>query len=75
MREENIFIEKKITTIFEKLKNSFPQDWLLVLELYEIALENNFSNKTAILSYLKKLQENKTYKKLIQNGLDLLKTN
>lgn len=75
MREENIFIEKKITTIFEKLKSNFPQDWLLVLELYEIALENNFSNKTAILSYLKKLQENKTYKKLIQNGLDLLKTN
>ena len=75
MREENIFIEKKNTTIFEKLKSNFPQDWLLVLELYEIALENNFSNKTAILSYLKKLQENKTYKKLIQNGLDLLKTN
>jgi phenylalanine-4-hydroxylase len=73
MREEKSASETELVTIFKALKNYFPTDWLLPLELYELALQNKFSVQSEIVSYLLKLEENTGYKKLIQNGLDLLK--
>lgn len=75
MRESNSSSEIKITEIFNQLKMNFSKDWLLNLEIYELALQYNFSIKVEILKYLEGLQVNSKYRKLIQNGLDLLKVN
>ncbi|MGK0453369.1 MAG: phenylalanine-4-hydroxylase [Paraglaciecola sp.] len=71
MREENSVTEEKVMQIFNQLKMNFSKDWLLFLELYELALKNNFSVKSAILSILKDLKSNESYTNLIENGLNL----
>jgi len=71
MREGNSLSEDKITTIFNQLKTKFSKDWLLLLELYELAKRNDFSIKIAILKSLNDLKCNKSYTKLIENGLNL----
>ena len=71
MREGNSSSEDKITAIFNQLKAKFSKDWLLLLELYELAKGNDFSIKIAILKSLNDLKCNKNYTKLIENGLNL----
>ena len=72
MREENSVSEEEIAPIFKQLKTEFSKDWLLSLELYEVALQNSLSIQTEIRAYLIVLQQNKQYQKLIENGLNLL---
>ena len=73
MREENTSTNKKITEIFNQLKTQFQLDWLLILELYELALQNNYMIKSAILQKLEQLKNNKSFTRLIENGLVLCK--
>ncbi len=73
LRETNSISEENITIIFNQLKKDFSMDWLLSLELYELALHSNLPISKEILSHLLVLQENETYKKLIENGLKLLR--
>ncbi|MHB0754410.1 aromatic amino acid hydroxylase [Polaribacter sp. M15] len=72
MREENSSTEKKVAAIFYQLKTTFAKDWLLLLEIYELALKNNFSLQKEILEVLNDLKSNKSYTNLIENGLNLL---
>ena len=71
----NNVTEEKITALFNQLKTKFSKDWLLNLEIYELALQNNFSIQKEILTHLLNLQKNIEFRKLIKNGLDLLKIN
>ena len=73
LRETKSTSEENITIIFNQLKKDFSMDWLLSLELYELALHSNLPISKEILSHLLVLQENETYKKLIKNGLKLLR--
>ncbi len=73
MREKKTTTEKNITKIFNQLKNEFPTDWLLNLELYELALQNKYSIKDTILEKLIELKQYNKYTKLIENGLVLCK--
>ena len=73
MREESLVSEETITTIFKRLKKDFSSDWLLNLELYELALQHHFAIQEEIYAYLLLLQKKENYQKLIENGLDLLK--
>jgi len=72
MRETNLVYEKKIKSIFKKIVDRFSNEWLLLLELYELSLKYNFPLQSEILHQLKGLQRNKSYQKLIESGLDLL---
>ena len=72
LRESDSASEKKIEQIFKTIKTDFPKDWLLVLEIYELAKENNLSSKNEILAHLESLKKYKELKKLITNGLNLL---
>ncbi len=71
MRETNSATEVKVEAIFHQLKKEYSEDWLLLLELYELALENNFAIKNEVLNTLEALKSNKSYTKLIENGLNL----
>ena len=59
-------------TVFKTLKSEYTTDWLLPLELYELALANNYSIKNELKNYLEELKSNKSYRALIENGLNLL---
>ncbi|MFV0249229.1 MAG: aromatic amino acid hydroxylase [Tenacibaculum sp.] len=72
LRENNTVSEHKIKYIFEQLKTKFTNDWLLPLELLEIAIDKNYFIKTSLTSYLNELKTNKNYKSLIENGIELL---
>ncbi|MCG8882602.1 aromatic amino acid hydroxylase [Tenacibaculum finnmarkense] len=71
-REDNRITENIIERILKILKNEYPKDWLLTLELYELAFKNDFSIKISLKKYLESLKSNKGYKGLIENGLYLL---
>ncbi|MEN8880167.1 MAG: aromatic amino acid hydroxylase, partial [Polaribacter sp.] len=71
MREDNTVTEAKIASIYNQLKIHFCKDWLLQLELYELALHKNYEIKNAILETLQNLKSNKSYTSLIENGLNL----
>lgn len=71
MRVQNSVTEEKIIIILNQLKLKFSNDWLLLLELYELALNQNFAIKSNLLDILKDLKSNKSYTALIENGLNL----
>ena len=72
MRSTAIVSEEKITSLFNHLKKDFSSDWLLSLELYEVALQYNLFIKDEILKHLLALHKNEKYCALIANGLNLL---
>ena len=72
LRESNNATEDSLSKIFSKLRSTFYNDWLLVLELYELALSFNFAIQFELIEYLETLQENSEYQQLISNGLQLL---
>ncbi len=72
MREGNKMSEEKIKTIFSRLQQEFTSDWLLPLELLELAVDNNYTVKRELRTYIENLKSNKSYKLLIENGLNLL---
>jgi len=72
LRENSSITTKEIQVIFQRLKSEFPKDWLLPLELYELAELNNLEIQDELLGYLELLKKNESYKKLIENGLRLI---
>lgn len=61
----------QLNSIFETLQNEFPKDWLLSVEILEIATDNNLKNN--IITHLENLKINRPeVKHLIENGLDLM---
>ncbi|MEQ9308813.1 MAG: aromatic amino acid hydroxylase [Balneolaceae bacterium] len=73
VREENSTDTQFISTIFEKLKVEFPKDWLLPLELFEMAVKYELDIQDELLSYLKDLQKKESFKKMIENGLEIIR--
>ncbi len=71
IRNSNIISENRIKAIFEEVTTNFSKDWLLLLELFEIAIKKEFVIQNEILKALHDLKSNKSYTKLIENGLVL----
>ncbi|WP_299678924.1 aromatic amino acid hydroxylase [uncultured Tenacibaculum sp.] len=72
MREDNAVSENKIIAIFNLVEEKFNEDWLLALELYEIAIAQNYEIQNSIKEYLNRLKTNEEFSSLIQDGLSLL---
>jgi len=73
-RSGNIDLEV-LTDVFSKLKSEHPEDWLLVLEIYELIAADKTSHLTReVKTYLNKVSENEPFKHLIKDGIQLLKT-
>ena len=71
MRTTNLISEEKVTFIFNQLQAKFSNDWLLLLELYELSIKKEYAIEKEILKALHDLKSNKSYTKLIENGLIL----
>ena len=72
-RTENNKSSKIINNLFNEVLNCFPNEWLLLLEMYELIhdVDPNLGNK--IKTSLTVLMGEKKYKKLILDGLELIK--
>lgn len=71
LRNKQVISEREIELIYNELIFSHPNDWLLLLELYELSVKNDFSIKNDLLASLEKLKCNKSYTSLIEKGLAL----
>jgi phenylalanine-4-hydroxylase len=61
--------KEELADLFNILKNEYPEDWLAVLEIFEIVKNSDSELQTEVLSYLNRLKENPEYSKLIEDGL------
>ena len=71
LRENKAVSEIEIDRIYTTLISDYPNDWLLLLELYELSIKNGLSNQKALLKELEKLKCNKSYTTLIEKGIAL----
>ncbi|MCR9131855.1 MAG: aromatic amino acid hydroxylase [bacterium] len=62
----------RIGEILTILKNDYPKDWLLALELYELADKNDLEIAVELRTYLTQLKSDEKYTKLIDNGIRLI---
>jgi phenylalanine-4-hydroxylase len=72
LRNKNNQKNEQIIAIFNELKENYDNDWLLFLELYEIAIKIDKNTSEMVLNHLKLLKKTKKYKKLITDGLRLI---
>ncbi|MBO6792395.1 MAG: aromatic amino acid hydroxylase [Balneolaceae bacterium] len=72
MRMSNASDEQRLVEILDVLKNEYSNDWLLALEMYELAIEENLPIAEELINYLTQLKEHKNLEKLINNGLKLI---
>ena len=66
----------ELKKIWDKVKVEFPDDWLLPVEIYEIATQQNINGgfPEEVMGHLDKIkQKHPELEKLITNGLDLTK--
>ena len=76
LRQENettANIHEKLDLIWGRIKSKYYNDWLLILECYELmtVLGHKFTNEAK--DYLKTLSNDDNLKGLIKNGLSLIK--
>jgi phenylalanine-4-hydroxylase len=71
LRKHSVIAEADIEVVYKELKTKFPNDWLLRLELYELAVKNTYPIRNLILKGLENLKCNKSYTTLIEKGIVL----
>jgi len=71
------FSSKEKETLFKKIINTSPDNWLVVLNFYETCLNKSFFDYSdKALVYLNKIMTDSTkYSNLIKNGIAIIKTN
>ena len=75
LREYDLINEDQLKEIFEVLQKKYKNDWLLALELYELAFQKDFLTQKVFLKHLQILKENDMFTKLISDGLELIRKN
>ena len=70
------FSSKEKGTLFKKIISTSPDTWLVVLNFYEVCLNNSFFDYSEkALLYLKKtMKDFPEYYNLIKNGIDIIKS-
>ena len=71
------FSSKEKETLFKKIINTSPDNWLVVLNFYETCLNKSFFDYSdKALVYLNKIMKDSSkYSNLIKNGIAIIKTN
>jgi len=71
---KNLDIEK-LTEIFINLKDNYPADWLLPLEIFELVYNSNSKLESDVKAYLFEIKKISKYEQLINNGKNLITKN
>lgn len=69
MRIENNINQDRLFTIFNEVKASFPKEWLIHLEIYELIEADN--NKKIIYDYLMGLEPSMDNFHLVKEGIEM----
>ena len=72
-RENKTFDSKVYTDLFKEIRKNCPDEWLILLELYEVVYFNDIVLAKEVHVELVRLKRNKNLKQLICDGLDLIK--
>lgn len=73
MRENNHIEVEKLQTIYKNLINNYPNEWLILVEIYELLYNRESINLTSlILKQLKKLTQQKSISHLINDGIEMI---
>ena len=72
-RENKTFYSKVCTDLFKEIREKCPDEWLILLELYEVVCFNDITLAKEVHIELVRLKRNKNLKQLICDGLDLIK--
>lgn len=72
LREKQQVNEQLLEAIYKEIQQSYKNEWLLLLEMYELLYESNYALKDTIHQNLLALKEQKKFSKLITDGLNLL---
>lgn len=72
-RENKTFDSKVCTDLFKEIREKCPDEWLILLELYEVVYFNDITLAKEVHIELVRLKRNKNLKQLICDGLDLIK--
>ena len=75
MRRSKSIDSAKLKKIFGKLVSNFPNDWLLVLEIYELLYTEDESDQEIVKSHLENSYSNESNKNLIADGIRLIHQN
>lgn len=65
--------QELMSKIFDEIQTKYPNEWLILLELFELAHIGNIELGDKIHTQLAKLKENKDLEQLICDGLELIK--
>ena len=65
----------ELEEVFNQLKVSYKNDWLLPLEIYELLYNSKTSIEDELRDYLNNLQKIKKFKTLLTKGIELIEKN
>lgn len=73
MRQNNALLtEEKLNQMFETLQSDYPDEWLLPIELFELAHNNHFELRFTVKKYLEEMTMKQTkVAHLIRDGIDI----
>ena len=73
MRQSKLINLERLKKIFGQLVLNYPNDWLLVLEIYEVLkTEPDAEFKLRVKSHLEKAYNDESIKHLIADGIRLI---
>ena len=72
LRENQQIELQELTAIYKELKQKYQNEWLLLLEMYELLFETDSALKETIYQDLVVLKNQKKYSKLVADGLRLI---
>jgi phenylalanine-4-hydroxylase len=73
IRESGAIKIEKLQAIFNQITCNFPNEWLLVLEVYELLkMHKNQELTNLVFNYLQQLSKQKNISHLIKDGIELL---
>ena len=72
MRENNKINKSVLLNILTELKENYPKDWLLSLEMYELIYEKDHELEQEIHDHLSQLKSISAYCKLVSDGMELI---
>jgi phenylalanine-4-hydroxylase len=72
MRDTRSVDFESLSKILDELKENYPKDWLLPLEIYELVFTSNSPLKKVVNNHLAHLKSDSNLEKLISDGMNLI---
>ncbi len=75
VRESKNIEIQKLSEIYDSIEQNYSNDWLILLEMYELLFDSNTNIESKVYHHLIGLLEMKKFNKLIEDGINLISKN